>query len=60
MKDVEEYADYHDLDGFHAVVNYARGQRRDGAPVVYRQGALQPDLPADFWDTFAVAQKIKK
>ncbi len=60
-KDVEEYADYHDLDGFPTPLSITRVHNDEMARQLFIDKAhYNQDLPADFWDIPAVAQKIKK
>jgi hypothetical protein len=59
--DVEEYADYHDIEGFPTAYSITRIHNDE----TYRQLYIDKvqynrDLPADFWDIDAVARKVKK
>ncbi len=59
--DVEEYADYHDMDGIPTALSITRVHNDE----MYRQLYIDKvhynqDLPAEFWDINAVAKKIKK
>lgn len=59
--DAEEYDDYHNVDGFPTPFTISRYKNDDPVrqyyvtKVVYNQ-----QLPADFWDADAAAQRIKK
>ncbi|MGC1422177.1 MAG: hypothetical protein WA354_11095 [Terracidiphilus sp.] len=59
--DVEEYADYHDVDGFPTAFSITRMHNDEMFRQLYIDKVhYNQDLPADFWDINAVAQKIKK
>jgi hypothetical protein len=59
--DVEEYADYHDMDGFPSPLSVTRVHNGEMARQLYIDKVhYNQDLPADFWDINAVAKKIKK
>jgi hypothetical protein len=59
--DVEEYADYHDIDGLPTAFSITRVHNDEMFRQLYIDKVhYNQDLPADFWDINAVAQKIKK
>jgi hypothetical protein len=59
--DVEEYADYHDVDGLPTAFSITRVHNDEMFRQLYIDKVhYNQDLPADFWDINAVAQKIKK
>lgn len=59
--DVEEYADYHDMNGFPSPLSITRVHNGEMARQLYIDKVqYNQDLPADFWDINAVAKKIKK
>ena len=59
--DVEEYADYHDLDGFPSPLSITRVHNDEMQRQLYIDKVhYNQDLPAGFWDINAVAKKIKK
>jgi hypothetical protein len=59
--DVEEYADYHDVDGLPTAFSITRVHNDEMFRQLYIDKVhYNQDLPADFWDISAVAQKIKK
>ncbi|HZB88095.1 MAG TPA: hypothetical protein VE291_05515 [Terracidiphilus sp.] len=59
--DTEEYADYHLLDGFPTPLSITRLKNGDMTRQFYIDKAeYNRDLPADFWDVDATAQRIKK
>jgi hypothetical protein len=59
--DVEEYADYHDLDGFPTPLSITRVHNDEMQRQLYIDKVhYNQDLPAEFWDIGAVAKKIKK
>ena len=58
--DVEEYADYHDIDGFPTPFSITRMQNDE----MFRQYYIDKvhynqELPADFWDIDAVARRSR-
>jgi hypothetical protein len=59
--DIEEYADYHDMDGFPTPLSITRVHNDEMQRQLFIDKAhYNQDLPADFWDFAAVAKKIKK
>jgi hypothetical protein len=59
--DVEEYADYHDIDGLPTAFSITRVHNDEMFRQLYIDKVhYNQDLPADFWDIDAVAKKIKK
>jgi len=59
--DVEEYADYHDVDGFPTAYSITRMHNDETVRQLYIDKVhYNQDLGADFWDVNAVARKIKK
>ncbi len=59
--DTEEYADYHVMDGFPTPLSITRLKNGDMDRQYYIDKAeYNRDLPADFWDVDAAAQRIKK
>jgi hypothetical protein len=59
--DVEEYADYHDVDGLPTAYSITRVHNGDTARQLYIDKVhYNQDLPAEFWDIGVVAKKIKK
>jgi hypothetical protein len=59
--DVEEYADYHDVDGLPTAFSITRVHNDEMFRQLYIDKVhYNQDLPADFWDINAVATKIKK
>jgi hypothetical protein len=59
--DVEEYADYHDVDGFPSAFSITRIHNDETFRQLYIDKVhYNQDLPAGFWDIDAVAKKIKK
>jgi hypothetical protein len=59
--DVEEYADYHDVDGLPTAFSITRVHNDEMFRQLYIDKVhYNQDLPADFWDINAVAKKIKK
>jgi hypothetical protein len=60
-KDVEEYADYHDIEGLPTPFSITRVHNDEMARQVFIDKVhYNQDLGADFWDINAVAKKIKK
>jgi hypothetical protein len=60
-KDIEQYADYHDMDGFPTPLSITRVHNDEMARQLFIDKAhYNTDLPPDFWDIAAVAKKIKK
>jgi hypothetical protein len=60
-KDIEEYADYHDMEGFPTPFSITRVHNDEMARQLYIDKVhYNQDLPADFWDIAAVVKKIKK
>jgi hypothetical protein len=59
--DVEEYADYHDVDGFPTAFSITR-MRNDETTRQFYIDKVQynQDLPAGFWDLNDMAKKVKK
>jgi hypothetical protein len=59
--DVEEYADYHDVEGFPTAYSITRVHNDETARQLYIDKVhYNQDLAAEFWDINAVAKKIKK
>ena len=59
--DVEEYADYHDLDGLPTPLSITRLHNDEMVRQLYIDKVhYNQDLPAEFWDINAVVKKIKK
>jgi hypothetical protein len=59
--DVEEYADYHDIEGLPTAYSITRMHNGEMARQVFIDKVhYNQDLGSDFWDINAVAQKIKK
>jgi hypothetical protein len=59
--DVEEYADYHDVEGFPTAYSITRIQNGDTVRQYYIDKVhYNQELPANFWDMNLVAKKIKK
>jgi hypothetical protein len=59
--DREEYADYHDMEGFPTAFSITRMKNGEMARQLYIDKVhYNQDLPAEFWDIDAVAKKIKK
>ncbi|MGA9585282.1 MAG: hypothetical protein WBQ95_08135 [Terracidiphilus sp.] len=59
--DVEEYADYHDVDGLPTAFSITRVHNDEMFRQLYIDKVqYNQDLPADFWNINAVVQKIKK
>ena len=59
--DREEYADYHDMEGFPTAFSITRMKNDEMVRQLYIDKAhYNQDLGADFWDINAVAKKIKK
>ena len=59
--EVEEYADYHVVDGLPTAFSITRVHNDETVRQVYIDRVhYNQDLPADFWDINAVAKKIKK
>lgn len=59
--DVEEYADYHDIDGFPTAYSITRVHNDETVRQLYIDKVqYNRDLPADFWDIDTVSKKIKK
>jgi hypothetical protein len=59
--DVEEYADYHDVEGFPTAYSITRVHNGDTVRQLYIDKVhYNQDLPGDFWDIDAVAKRIKK
>jgi len=59
--DVEEYADYHDVEGFPTAYSITRVHNGETARQLYVDKVhYNQDLPAELWDIQAVAKKIKK
>lgn len=60
-EDSEEYADYHVLDGFPTAYNVTRSRNGELVNERFILGAkYNQELPADFWDVDAIAQRIVK
>jgi hypothetical protein len=59
--DVEEYADYHDIEGLPTAYSITRMHNGEMARQVFIDKVhYNQDLGPDFWDISAVAMKIKK
>ncbi len=59
--DVEEYADYHDVDGLPTAYSITRVHNGETVRQLYIDKVhYNQDLPAEFWDINEVARKIKK
>lgn len=59
--DSEEYADYHDVDGFPTAFSITRLHNDETVRQLYVDKVhYNQDLPAEFWNIDAVAKKIKK
>ena len=59
--DIEEYADYHDVEGLPTAYSITRMHNDEMARQVFIDKVhYNQDLGPDFWDVAAVAQKIKK
>jgi hypothetical protein len=59
--DVEEYADYHDVDGFPTAYSITRVRNDETTRQVYIDKVhYNQDLPEGFWDINEVARRIKK
>jgi hypothetical protein len=59
--DVEEYADYHDVNGLPTAYSITRVHNDETVRQVYIDKVhYNQDLPEGFWDINAVARKIKK
>ena len=59
--DVEEYADYHEVQGFQTAFSITRLRNEDTTRQVYVDKVVyNQDLPDGFWDVNEVARKIKK
>jgi hypothetical protein len=59
--DIEEYADYHDVEGLPTAFSITRMHNDEMARQVFIDKVhYNQDLGADFWDVAAVAKKIKK
>ena len=59
--DVEEYADYHDVEGFPTAFSITRLHNDETVRQLYIDKVhYNQDLPGSFWDVDAVAKKIKK
>jgi hypothetical protein len=59
--DVEEYADYHDIDGFPTPYSITRMHNGEMARQIYIDRVqYNRDLAPSFWDIDAVAGKIKR
>ncbi|MGO8756763.1 MAG: hypothetical protein ACLQG3_01435 [Terracidiphilus sp.] len=59
--DTEEYDDYHTIDGFPTPFTITRLKNGDTVRQYYvSHVAFNRNLPADFWDPNAVAQRFKK
>jgi len=59
--DVEDYADYHDIEGLPTAFSITRMHNGEMARQVFIDKVhYNQDLGPDFWDINAVAQKIKK
>ena len=59
--DGEEYADYHDIEGFPTAFSITRIHNDEMARQIYIDKVhYNQDLAAEFWDINAVAKKIKK
>lgn len=59
--EVEEYADYHDVEGFPTAYSITRMHNDETVRQLYIDKVhYNQDLGSDFWDVNAVARKIKK
>lgn len=59
--DTEDYADYHDIEGFPTPLNISRTKNGDMTREFYvRNVEYNRDLPEDFWDVNAAARRLKK
>jgi hypothetical protein len=59
--DIEEYADYHDVEGLPTAYSITRMHNNEMARQVFIDKVhYNQDLGPDFWDVAAVAKKIKK
>ena len=59
--DIEEYADYHDVEGLPTAYSITRMHNDEMARQVFIDKVhYNQDLGPDFWDVAAVAKKIKK
>ena len=59
--DVEQYADYHDLDGFPTPLSITRVHNDEMQRQLYIDKVhYNQDLPGEFWDINLVSKKIKK
>jgi hypothetical protein len=59
--DLEEYANYHTVDGFPTAFSMSRSKNDEMVRQVYiDKVSYNQDLPPDFWDINAVAKRIKK
>jgi len=59
--DVEEYADYHDIEGLPTAFSITRVHNDEMFRQLYIDKVhYNQDLPAEFWDINAVVKKIKK
>ena len=59
--DVEDYADYHDIEGLPTAFSITRMHNGEMVRQVFIDKVhYNQDLAPDFWDVDAAAQKIKK
>jgi len=59
--DIEEYADYHDVEGFPTAYSITRVHNGETVRQLYIDKVhYNQDLAADFWDIDVVAKRIKK
>jgi hypothetical protein len=59
--DLEEYANYHTVDGFPTAFSISRSKNDEMVREVYiDKVSYNQDIPPDFWDVDAAAKKIKK
>jgi hypothetical protein len=59
--EVEEYADYHDVEGLPTAYSITRVHNQEMARQIYIDKVhYNVDLPPDYWDINAIAKRVKK